>query len=299
MTINFTGSIPPSIGNLKGLSVLNFTRNALSGTIPQELSQIHGLQKLYLAHNNLSGAIPQPFERSSSLVELDLSYNHLDGELPSHGVFNNTSQFSVIGNNGLCGGVAELKLHPCVVKPHSQQKKLLQLKILLPLAGFFLCSSLILFVLFLFKRRKGLDSIDATQNCLLDNKYPRVSYLELCQATDGFAPANLIGAGKYGYVYKGNVSLAADRNSVVAVKVFTPQQPGSARSFLAECEALRQVKHRNLISILTCCTGVDSRGNDFRALVFDFMPRYSLDRWLKPRSNEQTHKSYPDVEHCD
>lgn len=144
-----------------------------------------------------------------------------------------------------------------------------------------------------------MDSIDATQNCLLDNKYPRVSYLELCQATDGFAPANLIGAGKYGYVYKGNVSLAADRNSVVAVKVFTPQQPGSARSFLAECEALRQVKHRNLISILTCCTGVDSRGNDFRALVFDFMPRYSLDRWLKPRSNEQTHKSYPDVEHCD
>ena len=24
--------------------------------------------------------------------------------------------------------------------------------------------------------------------------------------------------------------------------------------------------------------------------MFDFMPRYSLDRWLQPRSNEQTHK---------
>jgi serine/threonine protein kinase len=35
---------------------------------------------------------------------------------------------------------------------------------------------------------------------------------------------------------------------------------------------------------------MDSRGNDFQSLVFDFMPRYSLDRWLHPRSNEQTDK---------
>ncbi|CAL4910412.1 unnamed protein product [Urochloa decumbens] len=286
---NFTGSIPPSIGNLKGLSMLNFTRNALSGTIPQELSKIHGLQKLYLAHNNLSGAIPQQFENSSALVELDLSYNHLDGEVPSHGVFNNMSGLSVIGNDGLCGGVAELKLPPCAVKPHSK-KKSLQLKILLPVAGIVICFSLLLFVLFLFKRRKRSDSIDTTQNRLLDNKYPRVSYLELFEATDGFAPSNLIGAGKYGSVYKGNLSLTAGRNSVVAVKVFTLQQRGSARSFLAECEALRRVKHRNLISIITCCSSLDSRGNDFRALVFNFKPRYSLDRWLKPRSNEKAHK---------
>ncbi|CAN6349666.1 unnamed protein product [Urochloa humidicola] len=286
---NFTGSIPPSIGNLKGLSMLNFTRNALSGTIPQELSKIHGLQKLYLAHNNLSGVIPQPFENLSALVELDLSYNHLDGEVPSHGVFNNTSGLSVIGNDGLCGGIAELKLPPCDVKPHSQQKPL-QLKILLPVAGIVICFSVLLFVIFLLKRRKRLDIIDTMQNNLLDNKYPRVSYLELFEATNGFAPTNLIGAGKYGSVYKGNLSVTDARNSVVAVKVFTLQQPGSARSFLAECEALRQVKHRNLISIITCCSSLDSRGNDFRALVFDFMPRYSLDRWLKPRSNEQTHK---------
>ncbi|PAN17205.1 hypothetical protein PAHAL_3G113200 [Panicum hallii] len=287
---HFTGSIPPSIGDLKGLSVLNFTRNALSGTIPQELSKIHGLQNLYLAHNNLSGAIPQLLANSSALVELDLSYNHLDGEVPSYGVFSNISRISVIGNDGLCGGVAELKLPPCVVKPHSQQK-MLQLKILLPVAGIVICLSLLLlFVLFLSKgSRKGLDRNNATQDRLLDIKYPRVSYLELFEATDGFSPCNLIGAGKYGSVYKGNLSFTAARSSVVAVKVFTLQQPGSSRSFLAECEALRRVKHRNLINIITCCSGMDSRGNDFRALVFDFMPRHSLDRWLQP-SNEQTHK---------
>jgi len=317
----FTGSIPPSIGNLKGLSMLNFTRNGLSGSIPQELSKIHGLQKLYLAHNYLSGAIPQLLQNSSALVELDLSYNHLEGEVPSHGVFANMSGFSVIGNDGLCGGVAELKLPSCEVKPHSHRKRL-QLKIFLPAVGVVICLSLLLVALFLFKGRKGLDRINATQNHLLDNKYPRVSYLQLFEATDGFAPTNLIGAGKYGSVYKGNLSLTSARDSVVAVKVFTPQQPGSSRSFLAECEALRQVKHRNLINIITCCSSIDSRGNDFQALVFDFMPRYSLDRWLHPRSNEQTHKlsltqlmniatdvadalyylhnsSYPTVIHCD
>ncbi|WVZ96202.1 hypothetical protein U9M48_041869 [Paspalum notatum var. saurae] len=322
---HFTGSIPPSIANLRGLIMLNFTKNALSGSIPLELSKIQGLQKLYIAHNNLSGAIPQLFENSSALVELDLSYNHLDGEVPSHGVFANMTGFSAIGNDGLCGGVAELKLPPCEVKPHSQ-KKPLQLKILLSAIGIVIviCLSVLLFVLFLCKGRKGLDRINATQNQMLNNKYPRITYLELFEATDGFAPTNLIGAGKYGSVYKGNlpVTVTAARNLVVAVKVFSLQQPGSSRSFMAECEAMRQVKHRNLINIITCCSSMDSRGNDFRALVFDFMPKYSLDRWLRPRSNEQTHKlsltqllnividvadaldylhnsSYPTVIHCD
>lgn len=286
---SFTGSIPPSIGNLKGLSTLNFTRNGLSGSIPQELSQIHGLQRLCLAHNNLSGAIPQLLQNSSALVELDLSYNHLNSEVPTHGVFANMSGFSATGNDGLCGGVAELKLPPCEVKPHSHRKRL-RLKIFLPAVGIAICLSLLLVALLLFKGRKGSDRISATRNHLLENKYPRVSYLQLFEATYGFAPANLIGAGKYGSVYKGRLSLTGVGDSVVAVKVFTLQHPGSSRSFLAECEALRQVKHRNLINIITCCSSIDPRGNDFQALVFDFMPRYSLDRWLHPRSDEETHK---------
>ncbi|WVZ96205.1 hypothetical protein U9M48_041872 [Paspalum notatum var. saurae] len=321
----FTGSIPPSLAKLRGLIMLNFTKNALSGSIPLELSKIHGLQKLYIAHNNLSGAIPQVFEDSSALVELDLSYNHLDSEVPSRGVFANMTGFSAIGNDGLCGGIAELKLPPCEVKSNSQ-KKLSQLKILLPAIGtvIVICLSILLFMLFLRKgRKKGLDRINATENQML-NKYPRITYLELFEATDGFAPTNLIGVGKYGSVYKGNlpVTVTAARNLVVAVKIFSLQQPGSSRIFMVECEAMRQVKHRNLINIITCCSSMDSRGNDFRALVFDFMPKYSLDRWLRPRSNEQTHKlsltqllnividvadaldylhnsSYPTVIHCD
>ena len=65
---------------------------------------------------------------------------------------------------------------------------------------------------------------------MLGEKSPRVTYHEMFEATDGFAPANLIGAGKYGSIYKGNMSIPSVRNGVVAVKVFTLHQAGSARN---------------------------------------------------------------------
>lgn len=283
---------------MRGLSKLNLTRNALSGSIPQELAKINGLQQLYLARNNLSGGILQLFQNSSALNELDLSFNHLHGEVPLSGVFANMSGFSIIGNDGLCGGIPELKLPPCQVKPH-KQRHLLLLSILLPVAGIAICLCLLLSALLLFKRKITMHMmkissphvwVDNYSGVLFPERHPRVSYLEIFQATDGFAPDNLIGAGKYGSVYKGNMSLPSVKNGVVAVKVFTLHETGSSRSFLAECMALRRAKHRNLINIITCCSSIDPSGNEFRALVFEFMPNLSLDRWLHPGTDEQWHK---------
>ena len=58
--------------------------------------------------------------------------------MAASGVFANMSRFSLIGNNGLCGGIPELKLPPCQVKTHKQGQKLL-LSILLPVAGIATC----------------------------------------------------------------------------------------------------------------------------------------------------------------
>uniref|UniRef100_A0A251SM28 Putative tyrosine-protein kinase, neurotrophic receptor, type 1 n=1 Tax=Helianthus annuus TaxID=4232 RepID=A0A251SM28_HELAN len=49
---------------------------------------------------------------------------------------------------------------------------------------------------------------------------------------------------------------------------------------MAECEALRNIRHRNLVKVITACSSVDFQGNDFKALVFDFMPNGSLESWL-------------------
>ncbi|THF95758.1 hypothetical protein TEA_006059 [Camellia sinensis var. sinensis] len=63
----------------------------------------------------------------------------------------------------------------------------------------------------------------------------------------------------------------------VAVKVLNLTEKGAAKSFVEECNALRGIRHRNLIKILTTCLSIDSKGDDFKAIVFEFMPNGSLE----------------------
>ncbi|KAM0915117.1 hypothetical protein ACQ4PT_011026 [Festuca glaucescens] len=289
----FAGSIPPSLSRLKGLTSLNLSSNRLTGAIPPELGQMPGLQELDLSQNDLSGGIPAGLENMTSLIELDVSDNKLDGQVPLHGVFANKTGFNMAGNSALCGGALQLRLPPCrsLADSGSTRGTNLLLKIALPIIGAALCLGILLTVL--WRRRKTKSSTETTAACIRSvvngNFYPRVSYAELAKATDGFAEANLVGAGKFGSVYLGTLFLNKAKNKpaayeavAVAVKVFDLRQVGASKTFLSECETLRSARHRNLISIVTCCSSVDAAGGEFRALVFDFMPNSSLDRWLHP-----------------
>ncbi|KAK3132677.1 hypothetical protein QOZ80_6AG0526140 [Eleusine coracana subsp. coracana] len=71
------------------------------------------------------------------------------------------------------------------------------------------------------------------------------------------------------------------------------------KSFIAECEALRNMRHRNLVKVVTACASIDDRGNDFKAIVYEFMPNGSLEGWLHPDINEQSEHSPMPVIHCD
>ncbi|XP_042380241.1 putative receptor-like protein kinase At3g47110 [Zingiber officinale] len=285
----FQGSIPSTLANIAGLTGLNLTKNNLSGEIPRTLSSISGLQELYLAHNNLSGAIPEFLQNLSSLFAVDLSFNHLEGAVPTKGVFQNISRFSIVGNDGLCGGIQELHLPSCPMhsseRKHSKSTPLL---ITVPT----LCFFFLLLLSVLIYRRKKKQEESPTSSSPLDMHYPIISYFELSKSTAGFDASNLIGKGRYGSVYKATL----DRDGkIVAVKVFDLQQFGCSRSFLTECETLSRICHRNLVKIITCCSSVDSNGNDFKAIVFDFMPNKSLNRWLHPqleRNGEHQQISY-------
>lgn len=287
----FTGSVPPSLKSLKGLRRLNLTSNGLSGSIPPELGQMSGLQELYLSRNELSGGIPAELGNMVSLTELDLSYNHLAGPVPVRGVFANATGIQMASNGALCDGAAQLRLPPCPPPAKSARPGHVFLKIALPIIAGLLA---LCFVWLLYYRKRKSGTAETRDRSVLDgNSFPRVSYAELARATDNFAEDNLIGAGKYGSVYRGTLSLKTKGNLlpedvVVAVKVFHLQQVGACKTFVSEIEALRRVKHRNLISIVTCCSSVDADGNDFRALVFDLMPNCSLDRWLHPPSSTAT-----------
>ncbi|XP_034204712.1 probable LRR receptor-like serine/threonine-protein kinase At3g47570 [Prunus dulcis] len=112
----------------------------------------------------------------------------------------------------------------------------------------------------------------------------RVSYTTLLKATDGFSSDDLIGSGSFGSVYKGVLDDPDRSPQFVAIRVFNLSHQGASKSFLAECEALRNIRHRNLVKIITACSSVDFRGNDFKAFVYEFMENGSLEEWLHPTS---------------
>jgi Leucine-rich repeat (LRR) protein len=286
---SFQGSIPQPLSDIKGLRVLNLTMNRFSGVIPDALGDIHNLQQLYLAHNSLSGLIPTDLQNLTSLSKLDLSFNDLQGEVPKEGSFRNLSYLSIAGNKNLCGGIPQLRLDPCpmsVVRKNNKSKRGLKyVKIALATMGALLFLALFTAVIqFIYKNCKQRQKrSNPLAPVISGEQYERVSYKELSDGTKGFSDANLLGKGSYGTVYK---CAFIDEGTIAAVKVFNLEQSGSTRSFLAECEALRSVRHRCLIRIITCCSSIDRQGQEFKALVFEFMPNGNLSSWLHPKSNE-------------
>lgn len=66
----------------------------------------------------------------------------------------------------------------------------------------------------------------------------------------------------------------------MAVKVLNLQRRGASNSFISECQALRTIRHRNLLKLLSVCSSIDFEGNDFKALIYEFMVNGNLDKWL-------------------
>ncbi|XP_070663603.1 putative receptor-like protein kinase At3g47110 isoform X2 [Malus domestica] len=275
-----SGELPSSLGGCESLEVLHLQGNFFNGSIPLSMSSMRGIRDLDLSRNNFSGEIPQFLEGFRILNNLNLSFNQFWGVVPTGGVFKNATAISVVGNTNLCSPVANLKLPKCKSKETKKRRLSRSLKLIvllvfgLTLLGiamvfsyFFLCSSR--------KKRKEI-SLSTLGNTIL-----QVSYATLLKATDGFSEANLIGVGSFGSVYKGVLD-EDDKAQLVAVKVFNLLRHGASRSFIAECEALRNIRHRNLVQIITVCSSVDFHGNDFKALVYEFMDNGSLEEWLHP-----------------
>lgn len=282
---DLSGKIPNSLGTCTSLTSLQLQENNFQGSIPSSLNYLKGVTYLDLSKNNLSGAIPA-FLQKFSIEFLNLSFNKFDGEVPIKGIFSNPSRISLVGNAGLCGGVPELQLHKCSSKKSKRMSRVLIIGIVT--TGTFLCVTAMLITLFCLRKKSIKEKSPET---LLKEPFLRVSYEMLLKATDGFSSENLVGKGSSGYVYKGVLDVS---ETVVAVKVLNLQSREASKSFMNECEALRSVRHRNLVKIVASCSSIDFQGNDFKAIVYDFMPNGSLESWLHSRpgaENEQNEHS--------
>ena len=45
---------------------------------------------------------------------------------------------------------------------------------------------------------------------------------------------------------------------------------------------MKNIRHRNLLKVLSACSGVDYQGGDFKALIYEYMANGSLEEWLHP-----------------
>ncbi|KAK3417701.1 hypothetical protein EUGRSUZ_H03649, partial [Eucalyptus grandis] len=305
---SLTGSLPIEVGKLKNLGALALSGNKLSqqipssigsclsmeglyvqdnffeGPLPLTMSSMKGLQDLNVSNNRLSGHIPE-FLGSLNLTNLSLSYNNFEGALPIRGVFKSIISTSVVGNKKLCGGLPNFQLPKCDCKESKHVRISGIAKILIStISGLAGVASVLSFLYFFwFRHNKNTLASSSFKNGLL-----HVSYHSLLRATDEFSSTNLLGMGSFGSVYRGFLD---QTQSIVAIKILDLTRYGASKSFITECEALRRIRHRNLVKVLTACSGFDFNGNDFKALVYEFMSNGSLDEWLHPTTSQYTARS--------
>ncbi|KAI3809453.1 hypothetical protein L1987_25428 [Smallanthus sonchifolius] len=159
------------------------------------------------------------------------------------GVFTNASAFSILGNSKLCGGIVELGLPKCKeIKKH--KNKTFPVFVIAILIASTLFIIICLAYAWCNKKNKNQPYQPS-----MSERFFKVSYNQLLKATNGFSKANLIGNGGFSSVYKGILYEYADK--LVAIKVLHLQNRGAERSFMRECEAWQNIRHRNLLKIIT------------------------------------------------
>lgn len=101
----------------------------------------------------------------------------------------------------------------------------------------------------------------------------RFSYKDLVIATENFSKK--LGRGGFGTVYEG---ILPDKTKV-AVKRLEKEGRGQ-KEFCAEVATISRSRHLNLVTLRGFCSAGAQR-----LLVYEFMSRGSLDRWLFPRKD--------------
>ncbi|EOY13269.1 Leucine-rich repeat protein kinase family protein, putative [Theobroma cacao] len=290
---NLEGSIPSEFCCQKSLGFLHLTGNKLAGPIPECLGDLVSLRHLYLDSNKFANSIPSTFTRLIDILQLNLSSNFLGGALPID--FGKWKVVTIID-------FSENQLSSEIPSSIRDLKDLTYLS----LSGNRLYGS----IPELFGGLIGLQFLDLSRNNfsgiipkslqkLLHLAYLNVSFNRLhgeipnegpfancsiqsfmgnealCGAPQLQLPPCTHNSAKHSRKATKLMECALSDGLNIAIKVFNLEVEGSFKSFDVECEVLRNIRHRNLVKIISSCCNVD-----FKALVLEFMPNGSLEKWL-------------------
>ncbi|CAJ2673039.1 unnamed protein product [Trifolium pratense] len=160
------------------------------------------------------------------------------------------------------------------------KKNLWWIWIIIPLV--IIIGGLVFFMVY-FLRKKNTDIPEDTYPRIEDqiqhsSMAPKKYQLkELMKATGGFSLQNKLGEGGFGMVYKGILG----NNKEVAVKRVSKNSRQGKQEFIAEVTTIGSLHHKNLVKLIGWC--YESKE---LLLVYEFMPRGSLDKYLFNQSSE-------------
>jgi Leucine-rich repeat (LRR) protein len=254
---SFSGEIPSSVDSWTELTELNLSRNKFFGKIPPELGDLPVLTYLDLSENSLTGEIPVKITKLK-LNEFNVSDNKLYGKVPL-GFNNDLYLTSLLGNPGLCS--PDLKSLPRCSRPRPARW---DLAVVLAL-----CVVLLMGLLFWIFKLKYLAFGRKPKRSWKVVAFQRGVGLIDVEILSSLKEENVIGAGGTGRVYK----VMLKTGEIVAVKRLwgDTQNPNSKMVFKSEVETLGQIRHRNVLRLLSSCSSEDGR-----ILVFEYMENGSL-----------------------
>ncbi|KAM3280943.1 hypothetical protein P3S67_027963 [Capsicum chacoense] len=246
--------VPQDIGGLKAIVELYLSGNHFSGMMTSRLGQLQNLQYLDLSNISFFGQIPLSFANLISLEFLDLALNALSGTIPKSMERLSYLKSINVSFNDLEGEISS--------------------------GGVFVNSTLQSFL-----GNKGLCGVHILEVPACTNPGQQSKSKELVLKVvipvviSSFLIFLLISIwitkrqkkGNSGSVYKGTLS----GGSVVAIKVLDLQSEEICKRFDTECEVMRNVRHKNLVPVITTCSS-----DCIRAFVLQYMSNGSLENWL-------------------
>ncbi|KAE9617049.1 putative protein kinase RLK-Pelle-DLSV family [Lupinus albus] len=152
--------------------------------------------------------------------------------------------------------------------------------------GGIVAASCVFVVLILVALRKMgfLGGKDITDKELLDLKTGYFSLRQIKAATNNFDPANKIGEGGFGPVYKG----VLPDGDVIAVKQLSSKSKQGNREFVNEIGMISALQHPNLVNLYGCCI----ESNQL-LLIYEYMENNSLARALFGKQEQKLNLDWP------
>ncbi|KAI3435347.1 ATPase_AAA_core domain-containing protein [Psidium guajava] len=171
---------------------------------------------------------------------------------------------------GFSSSIGSLPTSHYIVGWSFKEQKSYLLTVGVPFMLLSLLSVLTLAVVYLIRRKRKFAEV--LEDWEREYGPHRFRYKDLYVATKGFRDRELLGAGGFGRVYRG---VLPTTKTEIAVKRVSHESRQGMKEFVAEIISIGRLRHRNIVTLLGYC-----RRKGELLLVYDYMPRGSLDKYL-------------------